>query len=202
LTLAAGPSKVLVHAKNFDRPRTYFTPERGNVNFFGLKLQTFFVKNIFNIFSRIRKLKGKNLGDKFGHWNFYPMDTLGNRLKIVRGSLSQSSVAQRLDVPQTTWSNYEKGRNQPNLALIDKICGEFGVNLEWLLFGRGTASKSSETEPDICPNCVILYDKLVRVQERENALLKENSLLRDKIFALERKLAPFAGGAGSEENTA
>jgi transcriptional regulator with XRE-family HTH domain len=103
--------------------------------------------------------------------------------------MSQSSMAQRLDVPQTTWSNYEKGRNQPNLALIDKICCEFGVNLEWLLFGRGETHKSLESKPDTCQNCILLYDKLVHVQERENALLKENSVLKDKFFELEHKLS-------------
>ena len=35
--------------------------------------------------------------------------------------------------------------------------------------------------PPICQNCVELYQKLVQVQERENALLKENAELKARL---------------------
>lgn len=65
------------------------------------------------------------------------MDTLGVRLRLIRADLSQQAIAEKLGLPQTTWSNYEKDKNKPDFALLDKICLAFHVNAEWLLFGRG-----------------------------------------------------------------
>lgn len=65
------------------------------------------------------------------------METLGDRLKLLRGKFSQAAIAERLGIPQTTWSNYEKNKNKPDFALLDLICREFEVSADWLLFGRG-----------------------------------------------------------------
>lgn len=65
------------------------------------------------------------------------METFGSRLKHARGSLSQASLAARLGIPQTTLSNYEKGRNEPNFAMLFQICIELDINIEWLLYGKG-----------------------------------------------------------------
>ena len=65
------------------------------------------------------------------------MITLGARLKLIRADLSQQAIAEKLGLPQTTWSNYEKNKNKPGFSLLDTICLAFHVNAEWLLFGRG-----------------------------------------------------------------
>jgi len=65
------------------------------------------------------------------------METLGQRLRLVRQSLSQQEVAKKLGIPQQTWSNYESGRNNPDVLLLDKIGTMFGVKADWLLYGRG-----------------------------------------------------------------
>jgi transcriptional regulator with XRE-family HTH domain len=65
------------------------------------------------------------------------MNTLGERLKLLRTGNSQQAIAEKFGIPQTTWSNYEKGKNQPDFAFIDKVCLEFRVSADWLLFGRG-----------------------------------------------------------------
>jgi len=65
------------------------------------------------------------------------MNSFGNRLKELRGDTSQADLATDLELKQTTLSNYERGRNEPNFETLQKLCSHFGVNLEWLVFGTG-----------------------------------------------------------------
>ena len=45
------------------------------------------------------------------------MEDLAQKLKEFRIStgLSQSEIAEKLDIPQTTWSGYERGRSNPSV---------------------------------------------------------------------------------------
>lgn len=72
-----------------------------------------------------------------------PMSTFGDRLKQLRKHEPQRAVAERLGIPQTTLSNYEKNKNQPDFALIEKICREFKVTSDWLLFGIMPAAQAT-----------------------------------------------------------
>lgn len=56
---------------------------------------------------------------KVGARNFYSMKTFGERLKSLRGKASQAAIAEALGIPQTTLSNYERNKNEPNFALLD-----------------------------------------------------------------------------------
>ena len=75
------------------------------------------------------------------------MDTFADRLKEARGAMSQAVFARQLGIPQTTLSNYEKGKNEPSFAFVEKVCSEFRLNVEWLLFGRGPMRHEAEKEP-------------------------------------------------------
>ena len=65
------------------------------------------------------------------------MNTFGDRLKFLRGSMTQASLAALLGIRQTTLSNYERCRNEPNYATVLSICSHFGVCPEWFVFGSG-----------------------------------------------------------------
>jgi hypothetical protein len=65
------------------------------------------------------------------------MNTLGERIKFLRGDTTQAAFAASLGIPQMTLSNYETGKSEPKFGLIDTICTIFSVNADWLLFGRG-----------------------------------------------------------------
>ncbi len=65
------------------------------------------------------------------------MSTLGERLKILRGTTRQAELAASLGMAQTTLSNYETGRNEPNIETIRLLVSHFDVNINWLLFGEG-----------------------------------------------------------------
>ncbi|WP_300707297.1 S24 family peptidase [uncultured Desulfovibrio sp.] len=65
------------------------------------------------------------------------MSSFGDRLKEVRGELTQAEFADILGIPQVTLGNYERGRNEPRFEFIEKVCSRFEINVEWLLFGTG-----------------------------------------------------------------
>lgn len=93
------------------------------------------------------------------------MDTLGKRLKHLR-TVSQAETARRLGIPQTTWSNYEQDKNKPALVLLDKICQEFGVSLEWLLYGRGPIRADAPPLPEgAAVSLDIVYDVVETLEE-------------------------------------
>lgn len=79
------------------------------------------------------------------------METFGKRLRHARGRLSQAALAKRLGIPQTTFSNYEKGRNEPNFATLAQLCFELHVNVEWLLFGSGPMDRDADPERALQP---------------------------------------------------
>ncbi len=117
------------------------------------------------------------------------MNTIGERLKIVRGEHSQAVFSKRLGIPQSTLSNYESGRNKPDFDLIDKICCDFGVNVEWFLFGRGPMLKEQPGQEANSASTVVvegtltfagmqaaikvLEEELVKAKEAEKAALIE-----------------------------
>lgn len=43
---------------------------------------------------------------------------LGARIRMVRGTLSQADFASRIEIPQVTLSNYERGRTLPKTWLV------------------------------------------------------------------------------------
>ena len=114
---------------------------------------------------------------------------LGQRLKDIRGAQSQDAMSKLLGIPQTTWSNYEKGRNKPDLALIDKICTDFGVSLEWLLFGKGEKDAIPLLEhSSACPQCAELQRQLAVTNERLFKAMEENGNLKEEIGKLNIEL--------------
>lgn len=66
------------------------------------------------------------------------MNTLGERIKLLREGHSQKWLADMLSIPQTTLSNYENNKSELNFSMIDAIVRIFKVRIEWLLFGTGS----------------------------------------------------------------
>ena len=141
------------------------------------------------------------------------MDTLPERLKAIRGSLSQAAFARHLNMPQTTWSNYENAKSKPDYALIDELCSLFNLNLEWLLFGRGPMHQGEEAAPQepvsvpvvapaqtVCAQCLALYAKLETANERLYEAMRENSELKETIGNLREELAIIKNAQYEEDD--
>lgn len=74
------------------------------------------------------------------------MDNFGDRLKFLRGKVSQSDLSALFGIKQTTLSNYERSRNEPNYELVKAICSHFDVNIEWFMFGTGPMRGSGQSD--------------------------------------------------------
>lgn len=57
------------------------------------------------------------------------------RLKKLRekSNLTQEELAKRLEMPRSTYSNYESGKREPDFYTAKKIADFFGVSVDYLL---------------------------------------------------------------------
>ena len=145
-------------------------------------------------------------------------NTLGDRIKILRGSLTQRQFAEKIDIPATTLGNYEKNKSELNFATIDLFTKTFGINTDWLI-GRGPMHSSDTpishqetiTQPEAtifepCVRCAKLESKLEKVEEQRDSLMeenrnlwKENGELREKCARLEERMdKPFISRSPTE----
>lgn len=68
------------------------------------------------------------------------MDTTisaSQRLRILRGNISQTEFARKLNIHKNTLGRYERGISEPDLGFARDACTIFGVEPRWLLFGEG-----------------------------------------------------------------
>ena len=63
---------------------------------------------------------------------------IGARLQQLQGNRSQNRWARELGIPQQNLSRYIKGMN-PHVTFLVHLARREGVNLNWLLLGRGDA---------------------------------------------------------------
>lgn len=58
---------------------------------------------------------------------------LPDRLRVLRGSSSQSDFADKIGVKQTSYSSWERGIKDPAAQTVAQIASTFGVSADWLL---------------------------------------------------------------------
>lgn len=75
---------------------------------------------------------------------------MNNRIKQLRKTLNltQQEFAERIGIKRNTIANYEGGRNEPVSSVINLICREYNVNIDWLRTGDGDmfVEKSKDEE--------------------------------------------------------
>ena len=140
-------------------------------------------------------------GPGFGVWNIDPMNTLGERIKLARGALSQEAFSRALNISKGSLGFYERNENLPNTDVILKICSKTGVGLEWLLTGLGpmhpnepetTEESGAEAGASMhCPYCSRLEERLERLEEERRELSAENRRLWKENAALRERCARF-----------
>ena len=102
--------------------------------------------------------------------NFLP-----ERLRELRGSLSQCEFASKIGVKQTSYSSWERGVKDPAAQTLALISSTFGVSADWLLglsvgnapnvrAGDGAAVNigSGSANAANCKDCPILLDFVKR----------------------------------------
>lgn len=112
--------------------------------------------------------------------------SIGEKLKALRGNLSQREAANRIGMKQPLWRIYEADKSKPGADLIIKICETFGCDADWLLglerqkgrivatnsavvIGSGTAvnGNAEPGEAALCRKCEI-KKKLERIKKLAN----------------------------------
>lgn len=63
--------------------------------------------------------------------------TFKERLRALRGDMTQADFANRAGINVNTLRNYERGDSIPNLEIAASICRYFEVNSDWLVLGEG-----------------------------------------------------------------
>lgn len=96
---------------------------------------------------------------------------IGLRIKNVRGGFNQTEFAAMLGVHRSTLSRYERGEFEPSIEFLDHICSKFGVNINWLLFGKGPKYLSNKA-PDF-------------VQQKNDEQTSQDKMIRGKKEVLE-----------------
>jgi transcriptional regulator with XRE-family HTH domain len=99
------------------------------------------------------------------------MQTLEERIKELRGDLSQQQFGEAVGIPQQKLSRLETGKAPIDLESTQKLCNLLGVNADWLLFGRGP-KHSGETHCHESSN----------TEEKDVVLIGEGKELYVKMF--------------------
>ncbi len=125
------------------------------------------------------------------------METLGERIKLLRGNTTQRQLAEALGIPQTTLANYESNKSELNFRMIEALTSKFRVRTDWLIFGKGPRYLDESAAPApqaACAHCAELEEelKIERNERRELAaenrqLWRENGELREKVARLEER---------------
>ena len=69
-------------------------------------------------------------------------ETIGDRIRRIRGDLSQVEFAARLRVDKNTVGRYERGERTPDGDFLVGVQLVFGASIDWLLTGKG------DSQPD------------------------------------------------------
>lgn len=100
------------------------------------------------------------------------METLGQRIRMARGTLSQDALCSMTGISKGSLGFYERDANIPRIDAIIKICSATGVSLEWLATGAGpmrpqaSQEKSDLNKTDEAPRA----DDLIRIPMVEAVL--------------------------------
>ena len=67
----------------------------------------------------------------------YSPKSMGNRLKLIRGDLSQREFATKIGVSLRAYQRYEHGERLPPFDIVYKISNTCEVNMHWIIKGEG-----------------------------------------------------------------
>lgn len=103
-----------------------------------------------------------------------------DRLRELRGELTQAAFAEKFGVVAVTISQIEKGKQNPSWDLALRICEEFNCSMDWLQ-GRSETRQIQVFAPVSDAFKDKYYDQL-----------EKNIALRDKIIQLHEQLLAFS----------
>ncbi|MDO8607605.1 MAG: helix-turn-helix transcriptional regulator [Phaeospirillum sp.] len=100
-------------------------------------------------------------------------ETIGWRIKAVRGGLSQDAFGEQLGVAKDTVGKYERNRIVPGGDVLARIHVDFGVDINWLLTGEGQMRPGGAGAAPSSASAAIDADMVGRVLEEISLIYKE-----------------------------
>lgn len=71
------------------------------------------------------------------------VNSMIKRLRLEKG-LNQEEFAQQLHVTRQAVSNWETGKNQPDVEMLTQMADQFGVSVEYLIYGKEPTTDNGE----------------------------------------------------------
>lgn len=103
-----------------------------------------------------------------------PEDTLGQRIAIIRGQMTQGDFAKRVGVGRNTLIRYERGENEPSASFLQKLIKDFGVDPQWLLMGGEPPMDLNSREAALIANYRASPEEGKRSLETTSSLLAQS----------------------------
>lgn len=126
---------------------------------------------------------------------------IGDRLKEVRGGLSQGDFAQAIGVAFRTYQRYESGETPPKDDALDRIATYSGKSPAWIMTGREAAVDQAREAGSVYAQDPVekrIYS-LIRVLRAAGMLNETESMLRYLANTAKQKLKASAPAAGSDQ---
>ena len=104
---------------------------------------------------------------------------LAERLRELRGDVSQCEFAAKIGVKQTSYSSWERGVKDPAAQTVAQISSTFGVSADWLL--GLSDNRDGGPNVSVAPNLARLKDAativLTRSEDLERAVKDLKAML-------------------------
>ena len=117
--------------------------------------------------------------------------SIGERLKKLRGQLSQEEFGNLVGASKAAVGAYERNAQIPGSAFIISTCDRFSIEHKWLLTGQGPMYAANVGIPEegrgqerVCPRCARLEAKLDEAEKERRELNAENRILWKEVSEL------------------
>ena len=67
------------------------------------------------------------------NWELFFVSTFSDKLKKLRGALTQAEFARRIGLAQNSYHRYESGERIPDIDVLSKLASRLNVSTDWLL---------------------------------------------------------------------
>lgn len=118
-------------------------------------------------------------------------NSLGARIKAIRGDMLQTDFAEKLGVHKNSLSRYERNVGSPDAQFVQSLCTIFEIEANWLLFGKEPMHRGSIVElgqDGLCKQCEKLETKLAEESKLVRELVSDNRELMRENRELNKEL--------------
>ncbi|PWL61180.1 MAG: hypothetical protein DBY37_07170 [Desulfovibrionaceae bacterium] len=102
------------------------------------------------------------------------MTELGERIKKIRGKMTQKEFSEILGITQRAVINYEISGRVPRKKILNSICEQFGICEQWLLTGEGPMRANADKGEGRTCDTVAGESRASSVQPIENTQSQSN----------------------------